>query len=94
MILTFKYQFSLDIMVMVMVMVKIDEQGRIIIPKEIREKKRLRGEVEIEVVKEGILIKPKTEITWNEIFKSKFKINWNNVKKLDLSEENLDKLWI
>jgi len=79
---------------MVMVMVRIDDQGRIIIPKEIREKKRLTGEVEIEEVKEGIIIKPKNEITWNEIFKNKLKIDWNKVQKLDLSEESFDKLWI
>jgi len=75
-------------------MVRIDDQGRIIIPKEIREKKRLTGEVEIEEVKEGIIIKPKNEITWNEIFKNKLKIDWNKVQKLDLSEESFDKLWI
>ena len=38
-------------MVMVMVMVKIDEQGRIIIPKELREKKKLIGDFTIGVLR-------------------------------------------
>ena len=81
-------------MVMVMVMVKIDDQGRIIIPKEIRERKKLTGDVEIEEVKEGIIIKPKKSLTWKEFFKNKLKIDWKKVQKLDLSEENLDIIWI
>ena len=81
-------------MVMVMVLVKIDEQGRIIIPKEIREKMKLNSEVELKVLDEGILIKPKASLTWKEFFKTKLKIDWNKVKKLDLSEEDLDQLWL
>jgi len=81
-------------MVMVMVMVKIDEQGRLIIPKEIREKLKLIGEVEIVEVKEGIILKPKQTLTWKKFYKDKLKMNWDEVHKLDLSEEDLTDLWI
>jgi len=82
------------LMVMVMVLVKIDEQGRIIIPKEIRERMNLNSEVEIKELDEGILIKPKASLTWKEFFQTKLKIDWNKVQKLDLSEEDLDNLWL
>jgi AbrB family looped-hinge helix DNA binding protein len=81
-------------MVMVMVMVKIDEQGRIIIPKEIRERKKLNDEVVLEETNEGLIIKPKSKITWKQFFKKKLQIDWNKVRKLDLSEENLDDNWL
>ena len=81
-------------MVMVMVMVKIDEQGRIIIPKELREKKKLIGEIEIEEIKDGLILRSKKDLTWRDFFKEKLKINWKKTQKLDLSEETLDDLWL
>ena len=79
---------------MVLVMVKIDEQGRIIIPKEIRERKKLNDEVVLEETNEGLIIKPKYKTTWKQIFKKKLQIDWNKVRKLDLSDENLDDNWL
>lgn len=81
-------------MVMVMVMVKIDDQGRIIIPKEIRDRKKLNDEVEIKEIDEGIIIKPKKTLKWRDFLKNKLKIDWDKVQKLDLSEENLDEVWL
>ena len=93
-----KVKFKLDktylLMVMVMVMVKIDDQGRIIIPKEIRERKKLIEEVEIKEIDEGIIIKPKKSLTWKEFLENKLKIDWNKVQKLNLSEVNLDDIWL
>lgn len=77
-----------------MVMVKIDEQGRIIIPKELREKKKLIGEIEIEEIKDGLILRSKKDLTWRDFFKEKLKINWKKTQKLDLSEETLDDLWL
>jgi AbrB family looped-hinge helix DNA binding protein len=45
---------------MVMVIkARIDEQGRLVIPKDVREKWNLRGEVEMVEVEGGVLIRPK-----------------------------------
>lgn len=77
-------------MVMVMVRVKIDDQGGIIIPKEIRDRRKLIGEVEIKEINEGIIIIAKKTLKWKDFFKNKLKINWDKVQKLDLSNENLD----
>ena len=76
-----------------MVVVKIDDQGRIIIPKEIRDRKKLNDEVEIKEIDEGIIIKPKKTLKWRDFLRNKLKIDWDKVQKLDLSEKNLDDLW-
>ena len=80
-------------MVMVMVRVKIDDQGGIIIPKEIRDRRKLIGEVEIKEINEGIIIIAKKTLKWKDFFKNKLKIIWDKVQKLDLSNENLDYVW-
>ncbi len=77
-----------------MVMVKVDEQGRLIIPKEIRERKKITNEVILEETKDGIIIKPKSALTWKQFFGTKLKLNWAKVRKLDLSEENFDDMWL
>ena len=79
---------------MVMVVVKIDEQGRLIIPKEIRERKKMTNEVILEETKDGIIIKPQSVLTWTQFFKTKLKLDWTKVRKLDLSEENFDDMWL
>ena len=80
--------------VMVLVLVKIDDQGRVIIPKDLREKKKLNGEIEIEEINDGLILRPKKDLTWKEFFKEKFEIDWDKIQKLDLSEESLDDLWL
>jgi bifunctional DNA-binding transcriptional regulator/antitoxin component of YhaV-PrlF toxin-antitoxin module len=80
-------------MVIVTVMVKIDDQDGIIIPKEIRDRRKLIGEVEIKEIIEGIIIIAKKTLKWKDFFKNKLKINWDKVQKLDLSNENLDYVW-
>jgi len=81
-------------MVMALVMVKIDDQGRIIIPKDIRERKKLTDEVVLEETEQGVTIKPRSKLTLEQFFNHKLKIDWSKVKKLDLSKENLDDSWL
>jgi len=77
-------------MVMVMEVVKIDSQGRIIIPKSLREKKGLNDEVEILEMEEGIILRPKKDKSWDEILSKKIKVDWSNALTVSLESLSID----
>jgi len=79
-------------MVMEMVeTVTVDPQGRIVIPKEIRERKRLQGEVEIIEVEEGLLLRPSRR-EWDKVFGEKVKVNWRKALSVSLENISMDDL--
>ena len=83
---------------MVMVMadsINIDSQGRIVIPKRLRDKKGLKGELEIIETREGILLRPIKDKSknWSKIFKKKLHINPQKVG-ISISDEGNDNLWL
>jgi len=77
-------------MVMVMEVVKIDSQGRIVIPKSLREKKGLNDEVEILEMEEGIILRPKKGKSWDEILSKKIKVDWHNALTVSLESLSID----
>lgn len=78
--------------VMVMEVVKIDRQGRLIIPKTIREKKGLTGEVEIFEVEEGVILKSRKARTWDSILNDKLKVEWSKALAVSLEGVSVDDL--
>lgn len=81
-------------MVMVMVMVikgRIDDQGRIVIPKDVREKWNLKGEVEIVEIEGGVLIRPKKS-GWEDFLSRKVKVDWNRAVAVSLEKVSVDEL--
>lgn len=81
-------------MVMVMVMVikgRVDEQGRLVIPKEIREKWGLKGEVDIVEMNEGVLIRP-VKGNWKNFLTKKVKVDWNKAATVSLEGVSVDEL--
>jgi len=90
---TFIY-FGAAKMVVVMVMVirlKVDKQGRILIPKDIRERKGLKGEVEVVEVEEGLLIRPFRK-SWDNLFAKKVKVDWSKALTVSLEDVSVDDL--
>jgi len=80
--------------VMVMEMVQtvgVDQQGRVVIPKELRERKKLQGEIEIIEVNEGLLLRPLRR-EWNKIFDNKAKVNWHKALAVSLESISIDDL--
>jgi len=76
---------------------KIDKVGRIVIPKELRERKKLNEKVELIEVEEGVLIRAVQETaqkTLDDLYKNKLEIKWNKASIGDLSEESLDEYWL
>ncbi|MCP8308301.1 MAG: AbrB/MazE/SpoVT family DNA-binding domain-containing protein [archaeon] len=73
-----------------MEVVKIDSQGRIIIPKSLREKKGLNDEVEILEMEEGIILRPKKDKSWDEILSKKIKVDWSNALTVSLESLSID----
>ena len=81
-------------MVMVMVMVikgRIDNQGRLVIPKDVREKWRLKGEVDIVEVDDGVLIRPRKG-GWKDFLSKKVKVDWNRAVAVSLEKVSVDEL--
>ena len=86
--------FSVAEMVVVMVMVirlKVDKQGRILIPKDIRERKGLKSEVEVVEVEEGLLIRPFRK-GWDNLFAKKVKVDWSKALMVSLEDVSVDDL--
>ena len=86
--------FSVAEMVVVMVMVirlKVDKQGRILIPKDIRERKGLKSEVEVVEVEEGLLIRPFRK-GWDNLFAKRVKVDWSKALTVSLEDVSVDDL--
>jgi AbrB family looped-hinge helix DNA binding protein len=60
--------------------VNVDKKGRIVIPKEIRDKMNIHGKVKIIVKNDVIEIRP---VLKNLNYKGIFKVNWNISKDVD-----------
>ncbi len=76
---------------------KIDKVGRIIMPKDLRERKKLNGKVEPIEVEEVVLIRAvqdEMQKILDDLYKNKVEINWNKTSIGDLSKERLDKYWL
>jgi AbrB family looped-hinge helix DNA binding protein len=61
-------------------LVNVDKKGRIVIPKEIRDKMNIRDKVKIIVKNNVIEIRP---VLKNLSYKGIFKVNWNISKDVD-----------
>ena len=77
---------------MVMEVVKIDEQGRLVIPKGIRERKGLKGEVQVLETEEGVIVKPRKAVSWDEMLDRKVKVDWSKALTVSLEDISLDEL--
>ncbi|WP_338598806.1 AbrB/MazE/SpoVT family DNA-binding domain-containing protein [Sulfolobus tengchongensis] len=77
--------------------VRVDEKGRILIPKEVRDKLNLSSKVKLIVEDDKIIIKKVDKEKILEEFAGKFKINWNNIDLEKVYKEAVDersKKWI
>ncbi|MEM3563222.1 MAG: AbrB/MazE/SpoVT family DNA-binding domain-containing protein [Candidatus Freyarchaeota archaeon] len=70
---------------------RIDDQGRIVIPKDVREKWNLKGEVEIVEIEGGVLIRPKKS-GWEDFLSRKVKVDWNRAVAGSLEKVSVDEL--
>ncbi|MGQ9722590.1 MAG: AbrB/MazE/SpoVT family DNA-binding domain-containing protein [Candidatus Jordarchaeum sp.] len=70
---------------------RIDDQGRLVIPKDIRKKWRLKGEVDIVEVEDGVLIRPKKG-GWKDFLIKKVKVDWNRAVAVSLEKVSVDEL--
>ncbi|MEM2135102.1 MAG: AbrB/MazE/SpoVT family DNA-binding domain-containing protein [Candidatus Jordarchaeaceae archaeon] len=70
---------------------RIDDQGRIVIPKDVREKWNLKGEVEIVEIEGGVLIRPKKS-GWEDFLSRKVKVDWNRAVAVSLESVSVDEL--
>jgi AbrB family looped-hinge helix DNA binding protein len=77
---------------MVMEVVKIDEQGRLVIPKTIRERRGLEGEIEVLETDEGVLLRPKREGSWEQLLGEKLTVDWSRVLAISLEDVSIDDL--
>ena len=73
-------------------MTKIDEEGRVVIPKKIRERKKLEGEIELVETNEGVLLRPKTARNWNRLFENKIRVDWKKALTVSLEDISIDEL--
>ena len=81
-------------MVMVMEMVisvRVDQQGRIVIPKEVRERKGLKGKVEVIEVEGGVLLRPLRRV-WDKVLAEKVKVDWKGALAVSLENFSVDDL--
>jgi len=60
--------------------VNVDKKGRIVIPKEIRDKMNIHGKIKIIVKNDVLEIRP---VLKNLNYKGIFKVNWNISKDVD-----------
>lgn len=82
-------------MVMVMPMaeyVRIDRQGRVVIPKHLREKFGFDGEVEIIAGDDGVTLRPPKKKNWDVFLKDKLKVDWRRAMTVSLEGLNVDEL--
>ncbi|MFQ6136540.1 MAG: AbrB/MazE/SpoVT family DNA-binding domain-containing protein [Candidatus Hydrothermarchaeales archaeon] len=75
---------------------KIDKFGRIVIPKEIRERRRLEDEVKIIETEKGVQILPVDDIknVLDRLYSEKLKVDWKKATALSLAGENKDEYWL
>jgi AbrB family looped-hinge helix DNA binding protein len=79
-------------MVMVMEVVKIDSQGRVLVPKALRERLGLTDEIELIQVKDGILLRSRKLKTWQQILSEKLKVDWKQAMAISLEGVSMDDL--
>lgn len=77
---------------MVMEVARVDRQGRLLIPKSLREKKGLKDEVELVDIEEGIIVRPKRARSWGDILSRKLKVEWAEALTVSLEKLSLDDL--
>ena len=75
-----------------MEVVKIDEQGRLVIPKTIRERKGLNGEIELLETSEGVLLRPRKERSWEPLLGEKLRVDWSRALSVSLEDISIDDL--
>lgn len=76
--------------VMVMEVVNVDSQGRILIPKPLRDKIGLTGEAELTETSDGILLRPKRPRSWEQVLERKLKADWKSALAVSLEGISLD----
>lgn len=70
---------------------RVDDQGRLVIPKEVREKWGLKGEVDIVEMGDGVLIRPIKD-SWKGFLTKKVIVDWNKAVAVSLEEVSVDEL--
>jgi len=75
---------------MVMEVGKIDSQGRVLVPKALRENLGLTGEIELVQVKDGILLRPRKSKSWEQILSEKLKVDWKQAMAVSLEGVSMD----
>lgn len=75
---------------MVMEVVKIDDQGRLVIPKTIRERRGFDGEIELLETDEGVLLRPKRERSWEQLLGEKLTVDWSRAISISLEDVSID----
>lgn len=70
--------------------VRIDEKGRILIPKEIRDKLNLSSKVRLIVKDDKIVTEKVDKEKILEEYAGKFKVNWNNIDLEKVHKEGIN----
>lgn len=82
----------MSIMVMVMEVVRMDEQGRLVIPKGIRERKGLTGELEMRETEDGVVLRPRRQRSWDVVLSPKLRVDWSRALSVSLEKRSTDDL--
>lgn len=82
----------MSIMVMVMEVVRMDEQGRLVIPKGIRERKGLTGELEMRETEDGVVLRPRRQRSWDVVLSRKLRVDWSRALSVSLEKRSTDDL--
>lgn len=75
-----------------MEVVKVDEQGRLVIPKALRERRGLTGEVEVLETDEGVVLRPKRGKAWDSLLNEKLRVEWGKALAVSLEKMSVDDL--
>lgn len=75
-----------------MEMVKVDGQGRLVIPKDIRERRGLTGEVEVLETDEGVVLRPRRAKAWDSVLNGKLRVDWGSALAVSLEKVSVDSL--
>ena len=89
-----KFKFWFCILVIPLELVKIDSQGRVVIPKEIRERKGLEGVLEVVETEEGVIIRPLRAKSWEPLFRRRIRVNWGRTLAVSLEGLSIDDLML